>query len=334
MRIVIAHSQLNDFGGGERCVLELLRYLSRSHEVALWAGGYDPARTYDDLRHFARHDVPSAGWLWQIPRADAVVSHSFGAHLLALRYPHTVCYLHTLRSIYFGNELRPSLIARRRLDMAAIRRAAVVLANSQFTANRAQERYQRTVEVVSPGADDALFQLPEQTGDYALYVGRLAPEKGVERLIRWSATLPLDLVLVGAGTPDYLAYLRSIAGPRTRFHGTVTGDALLALYARCRCLAFLPYAEEFGLAALEAMAAAKPIITVPEGGLLELVEHERTGLLIHTAEEFQSAVLRLTASETLCLQMGRAARERARAYTWGRYAQRIEEICQTLPRSR
>lgn len=334
MRIVIAHSRLSAFGGGERCVLELLRYLSRSHDVILWAGGYDPARTYADLRQFPRHDVALAGWLWQTPRADIVVTHSFGAHLLALRHPHTICYLHTLRSIYLGGERRPDLIARRRLDAAALRRAAVVLANSQFTAGEARQRYQRAAEVVPPGADDALFRLPEQTGDYALYVGRLAPEKGVERLIRWSAALPLDLILAGTGAPDYVARLRSIAGPRTQFRGPVTGDALLTLYSGCRFLVFLPYAEEFGLAALEAMAAAKPVVAAPEGGLAELVAHERTGLLVRDATELQTATLRLIASDALCLQMGRAAREHARAYTWERYTRRIEEIGRALLTSR
>ena len=334
MRIVIAHSQLTGFGGGERCVLELLRYLSRTHHVTLWAGSYDPAHTYDGLRQFPRRDIALAGWLWQTPHADVVVSHSFGAHLLALRHPHTICYLHTLRSIYLSGTWRPDLIARRRLDAAALHHAAVVLANSQFTASEVRERYQRPVEVVSPGADDALFRLPEQTGDYALYVGRLAPEKGVERLIQWSAAVPLDLVLAGAGAPDYVAHLRSIAGPRTRFRGPVTGDALVTLYAGCRCFVFLPYAEEFGLAALEAMAAAKPVIAVPEGGLSELIADERTGLLVRDADELRDATLRLIASDTLCRQMGHAARERARAYTWERYARRIEEICQAQLASR
>lgn len=328
MRFVIAHSQLNTFGGGEQCVLALLRTLSRRHDVLLWAGGYVPECTYDDLRHFPRHDVPPGGWLWQTPHADAVVTHSFGAHLIALRHPHTLCYIHTLRSVYLRGGYRPSLIARRYLDSAALQHAASLLTNSAFTAIQAQLRYGRAVEVVPPGADEALFDIPVSAGDYALYVGRLAPERGVERLIRWSAALPCALVLVGSGAPDYVAHLRTIAGPRVSFRGALAGNELTAAYAGCRFLAFVPFTEEFGLAALEAMAAAKPVVAVPEGNLTELVTPRKTGLLVHDAAEFAAAARELFESDALALQLGQAGREAARAYTWDRYAQRIEALCE------
>lgn len=327
MRIVVAHSHLNTWGGGERSVLELLCRLSQRHEVTLWAGGYVSSQTYEDFHQFPRHEVSGLGWLTQTPHADAVVAHSFGAYLLALRHPNVVCYLHTLRSIYLQGGRQPALAIRRRLDAAALRRSSALLTNSEFTAARARQMYRRRIEVVPPGADDALFRLPAQAGDYALYVGRLAPEKGVERLIRWSAALPLDLVLVGTGSPDYVAHLHSIAGPRTQFRGPLAGEALWAAYAGCRFLAFLAFEEEFGLAALEAMAAAKPIIAVPEGGLKELVAPGQTGMLVSDATAFEAATLRLVASPLLCLQLGRAARTRARAYTWDRYVRRIEESC-------
>jgi glycosyltransferase involved in cell wall biosynthesis len=332
VRIVVAHSQLSTFGGGERCVLALLRYLSQRHDVTLWAGGYIPSRTYADLASFPRRDVRAAGWLLRTPRADAVITHSFGAHLLALHHPRTLCYLHTMRSVYLRRENTPLLVARRRLDGAALRHAAVALTNSEFTARQARQRYQRAIEVVPPGADEQLFHLPAQAGTYGLFVGRLAPEKGIERLIRWSFALPFDLVLVGEGAPDYVAYLRSLAGPRTYFRGPLTGDALFAAYAGSRFLAFLPYEEEFGLAAVEAMATAKPVVAVPEGGLTELVEPEKTGLFVHDAGEFQSATRRLFESDAFTTRLGRAARECAQTYTWDSYARRIEALCEQLTR--
>lgn len=328
MRIVVAHSQLNTFGGGERSVLALLNHLSRRHDLTLWAGGYDPEHTYVELGLFPRHDVSRAGWLWQTPRADAVITHSFGAHMLALRHPRTLCYLHTLRSMYLRGGHSPTLLVRQRLDMAALRRAAKLLTNSTYTATQAERRYGRTFEIVPPGADEVLFHVPARAGTYALFVGRLAPEKGVERLLQWSAELPFNLVLVGAGNPQYVAYLRSLASPRTHFRGPLTGDALSAAYAGARFLAFLPYDEEFGLAALEAMAAAKPVVAVPEGGLTELVAPGETGFLVRDADEFHSAARRLFESDALALQLGQSARERARRYTWDRYAQRIETLCQ------
>src|SRR5262245_8936639 len=101
MRIAVAHSRLTTLGGGERATLELLRRLSRRHDVTLWTGRYAPSETYAELGDYPRVTLPPAGWLVGRPEADSVVSQSFGAHLLALRHPAVIAFLHTLRSTYF-----------------------------------------------------------------------------------------------------------------------------------------------------------------------------------------------------------------------------------------
>lgn len=327
MRIVIAHARLNTFGGGERATLELLRRLSNKHDVVLWTGRYQPQSTYPELASYPRRDLSPAEWLLTKPDAGAVVSQTFGSHLLALRHPHTICYLHTLRSIYLRGGRRPDLAARRLLDAAAIHRASAVLANSVYTADRATERYGRQIEVLPPGVDSSFFEAPLSVGSYALYVGRLAPEKGVERLLRWSADLPVDLELVGDGETAYLAHLRRLAGPRVHFRGSLAGVALADAYARSRFLAFLPHEEEFGLAALEALAAAKPVIAIYEGALPELVRDGETGILVSDRNQFTTAAHALLTDDALCLRLGRRCREVARSYTWDRFAGRIEELC-------
>jgi glycosyltransferase involved in cell wall biosynthesis len=329
VRIVVAHSHLAGLGGGERCALELLRSLSRRHDVELWAGGYRPEATYPELAQYPRRDLRP--WEWLTARSgagvDAVVTQSFGASLLALRYPHTLCYVHTLRSVYLQGGARPDLIARRALDRLAMCRAAALLTNSAYTASRLERRYGRTTQVVPPGVDTALLALPERVGSYALYSGRIAPEKGVERLLAWSRELPLPLVLVGDGAPDYVARVRRLAGPQVELRGPLTGAALAEAYAGTRFLVFLPHEEEFGLAALEAMAAAKPVIAADEGGLPELVRAGETGLLVRDAQGFRAAAATLLVDDAACLQMGRAGRERARPYTWERFAAAIEQAC-------
>lgn len=327
MRLVIAHARLNTFGGGERATLELLRRLSRAHDVVLWAGRYQPQATYPELADYPRRDLTTADWLLATPEADAVVSQTFGSHLLALRHPHTICYIHTLRSVYLRGGYRPDLVARRMLDTLAVRRASEVLANSAFTAGRATRRYRREVEVLPPGVDDSFFALPESVGRYALYVGRLAPEKGLDRLLRWSGDLPIDLELVGDGDPAYVRRLRQLAGPRVHFRGALTGMALAEAYAGSRFLAFLPHEEEFGLAALEAMAAAKPVIAMREGALPDLVRDGESGMLVSDREQFVSAAHALLADGVLCQRLGGRGRDVAHTYTWDRFARRIEELC-------
>ena len=333
MRLVVAHSRLTSHGGGERVTLELLRRLGARHEVTLWSGRFDAAATYPELAAFPRVDLRPWEWLIQRPDADAVIANSFGASLLALRHPGTICYLHTLRSTYLQGGTRPDLAARRLLDRAALGRAAALVSNSAYTASRAELRYRRPAEVVPPGVDEAWLALPRRIGSYALYVGRLAPEKGIERLLAWSSDLPLDVVVAGSGAPDYVRRLRALAGPRVRFTGPLAGQKLLDTYAGARFLALLPDAEEFGLAALEAMAASKPVVAFAGGGLPELVRHEHTGLLVRDAASFADAATRLLASDELTAQMGAGGREVAREYTWDRFARRIEELCETHRRS-
>jgi glycosyltransferase involved in cell wall biosynthesis len=259
------------------------------------------------------------------------VTNTFGSNLLALRHPATICYIHTLRSLYLrsaGSSGRaPGLVLRRALDRAAVRRAAALTTNSAFTARALHERYGRSAEVVPCGASREFFDIPAEPGSYALYVGRLSPEKGIERVLRWSATLPFDLVIVGGGDPAYEAQLRGIAGPRTTWAGALAGDALRAAYRGSRILVFLPYEEEFGLVALEAMAAARPVIAAPEGGLPELVEDGESGFLVRSESEFAAAATALFGDSAQCLRMGLAGRAAAARYRWDDMALAIERLC-------
>lgn len=345
LRLIVAHSRLSTLGGGERATLALLDGLSARHDVALWASGYRPAATYPGLISYPRRDLLPPAWLLASPDADVVVAQTFGAGLLALRFPHVVRVVHTLRSQYLAGPLpnpspargrgahgghRPDLALRRLLDRESMRQAAALVANSAYTAREVERRYGRGAEIIPPGVEPAYFEIPETIGDYALFVGRLAPEKGLERLLAWHQAVDYPLVLVGRGSPAYEARLRGLAGPGVRFAGALTGEALRAMYARARYLTFLPHAEEFGMAALEAMAAGKPVIAAHEGGLPELVANGVTGSLVSSPEEYAMAATRLIGDDALALRLGRAGRERARPYTWDRYAARIEAICRAV----
>lgn len=335
LRLIVAHSRLSTLGGGERATLALLEGLGTRHDVTLWASGYHPTQTYADLARYPRRDLLPPEWLLASPQADAVdavIAQTFGAGLLALHYPHVVRVIHTLRSRYLRGNSRPDLALRRLLDRESIRHAAALVANSAYTAGEIARRYGRPAEVVSPGVEPAYFEVPEVPGEYALYVGRLAQEKGLERLLAWHRAVGCPLVLVGRGQPAYEARLRALAGPEVRFAGALIGADLRSVYARSRYLAFLPHAEEFGMAALEAMAASKPVIAAYEGALPELVSNDVTGYLVSTAEEYARSAQRLWDDEVLALRLGRAGRERARPYTWERYTAQIEEMCQAVAR--
>jgi glycosyltransferase involved in cell wall biosynthesis len=330
MRVIIAHSRLTTLGGGERATLELLKHLSRHHEVELWTGPYLPEATYPALADFPRRELRTYEWFTLRPETDVVIAESFGAYMLALRHQRTLAYLHTFRSRYLSRSRRPDLLTRRLLDRAAIDCAARLYTNSAYSAAKALALYGREATILPPGVEEHYFTTPVSAGSYALYVGRLAPEKGLERLLSWSRDMPIELVVAGGGDPAYVARLRAIASPRTRFTGPVTGSALDQLYSDCRYLVFLPHGEEFGLAALEAMAAGKPVVAAREGALPELVAHGETGFLVGDAEDLRHATLELLQNDTLCLELGRRGREVALAYTWHHFAEGIELACREM----
>jgi glycosyltransferase involved in cell wall biosynthesis len=334
MQIVMAHSHLATFGGGERFVLEVSKRLSARHELVLYTSTFLPEATYPDLAQFPLVKVHQLHWPFLRLKADVILTHTFGANLLAFRNSNVAYYVHSLRSQFLTGGKRPDLILRRALDTQAMRRVRRVIANSQFTANKFRNLYQReATDQVYCGIDPLFFHLPEQLGDYALYVGRLAPEKGVERLLKWWEPLDYPLYLVGSGEPAYVEYLKRQSSRHISFLGAKVGAAMLSAYQRCRFVVYLPFEEELGIVPLEAMGAAKPVIVSNEGGLIETVQHEQTGFLVNDAAAFQQVASHLIASDEACQSLGGAARKHVQAFTWDRTADQIEHICATLAAS-
>jgi phosphatidylinositol alpha 1,6-mannosyltransferase len=113
------------------------------------------------------------------------------------------------------------------------------------------------------------------------FVGRLAPEKHVERLAALSARTDLQVVVVGDGV--HRAKLES-AMPTAVFTGALYGDALAAAYASMDVFVHPGEHETFCQAVQEAMASGLPSIAPNAGGPRDLVAPYRTGLLLDVAE--------------------------------------------------
>jgi len=161
-------------------------------------------------------------------------------------------------------------------------------------------------------------------GDVAVGVAsRLIPGKGHAGLLEAHARAAHDvprLRLVIAGDGPLRAELERRAhelghGDRVRFLGFVAD--VRAFMGACEVLAFPTQpelSEGFGLAALEAMASARPVIATRVGSLPELVADEVNGLLVEprSTDGLAAALVRLAESESLRGQMGERGRIRAR----------------------
>jgi glycosyltransferase involved in cell wall biosynthesis len=157
-------------------------------------------------------------------------------------------------------------------------------------------------------------------GRYLFTASRLEDAKRIGLLVEAMAQVRQDVDLRIAGTGPQEAALRELAQGQSgiSFCGRVTDDELARLYAECRAVAFLPYDEDFGLVALEAMRLGKPVITCADsGGPTELVEHGVTGLVADpNPKALAAAIDELWARRSLRRRLARAARERAAAVTW------------------
>ena len=341
MRIVLAHSHANTFGGGERAVLEVGKALAERHEVELLLGGFDPRRTYAELASLPHRRFSRLRWPLSRVAAEAIVANSFGASLLALRNAERVAYwAHSTRSLFLQpGARRVDLLARRAVDWVVVRRTRLLVANSRYTASRLWQLYGREADaIVYPGVDLAFFQPsaaghePSGRGEpYAICVGRLSPEKGLDRLFGlWRDLADLPLHVVGSGPTDVVQELRAAAPQGVFFRGELTSSQLADAYRGATVAVFAPHGEEFGIAPLEAMASGVPVVAWREGGLQETVIDGDTGYLASDPETFRQRVRLVRHDRELRRTLGTAARRRAEQFSWRQTASAIEDVCGRL----
>lgn len=192
--------------------------------------------------------------------------------------------------------LPPVLNYLRIWDRQAAERVDRFVANSETVRRRIQKYYGRDADVIHPPVDvvsretnpltppytkgEIRVHPPYDKGDrrglsnYYLVGGRLVAYKRFDLVVRAFSKLGVPLVVFGEG-PEF-ERLRAIAKPNIEFVGRVSDDEKRALYAGC--IAFIhPHVEDFGITAIEAMAAGRPVIAYPAGGALETVLPGITG---------------------------------------------------------
>jgi glycosyltransferase involved in cell wall biosynthesis len=244
--------------------------------------------------------------------------------------------VHSTRSIFLQpGARRIDLRLRRIVDWLAVRRARMLVANSRYTAVRLRQLYAREADaIVYPGVDLAAFSPGDQGPSYAITVGRLSPEKGLDRLFEvWRDVPDLPLHVVGDGPEPFVRELRSRAPAGVVFRGHLTATDLAEAYRGAAVAVFAPYREEFGLAPLEAMASGVPVVAWREGGLQETVVDGVTGFLVSDGVTLRQRVRLLLRDPERRRMFGAAARERAEQFNWRSTAAALEAVCQQLARA-
>jgi glycosyltransferase involved in cell wall biosynthesis len=210
------------------------------------------------------------------------------------------------------------------------RRADAVMCVSDFGRSQVmahvEERHWSKLHVVRCGLEPALFARDPQTAREQapprlelLCVARLVRLKGHAVLLRALAMLhatgvPIHATLLGDGPSrpelERLAAQLGIADDVT-FAGAVGQDEIASWYARADAFCLPSFAEGLPVVLMEAMAMGLPVVASRITGVPELVEHERSGLLVTPgrADELAAALERIATDPQLRARLGARARE-------------------------
>jgi glycosyltransferase involved in cell wall biosynthesis len=170
-----------------------------------------------------------------------------------------------------------------------------------------------------------------------LFAGRCYPaQKGLAVLLRAMARLPpggrVRLRIVGEDWGGYAVVSALVRGlhleDRVTLVGRVERAELLREFARADIFVLPSLFDSFPLTLLEAMAAGLPVVATRVGGVPDVVEDGRTGLLVDPGDEdaLAGALAALAADDALRGNLGRAGRERSSLYSWETIIPRIKRV--------
>lgn len=202
---------------------------------------------------------------------------------------------------------------------------------SEFTRQQLYEHNFKRIEIWRGGVDVELFfpekkstemrnrlsdNQPERT--LLLYIGRISPEKRIDRLLPVLRAFPeARLAIVGDG-PSREDLERKFAGTDTVFTGYLKGEELASAYASGDIFTFTGDKETFGNVVVEAMASGLPVIAPNSGGVVDLVIDGHNGRLYdpNRPETLINASRELIENKELAREYGKNGRELAEQRTW------------------
>lgn len=323
-RVAIVCDWLTGIGGAERVVLELHHLYP---EAPIFTSQYDPLR----MPWFKDADVRTT-WLQSLPKGsrkflpplrrraferldlqdyDLILSSS-GAEAKAVRKrPDAlhICYCHAPTHYYWDRYndyvqhpgfgaldpmarlgLKTLVEPMRKWDKKAAQQPDILIANSKFTQQKIKEYYERDSVVIHPPVEVKRFKPTEALIRSGLVVaGRQTPYKRIDLAVAACTELKLPLTVIGGG-PDH-AKLKTMAGPTVTFLGAVADEDMPRFFSKAGGFIF-PGTDDFGIVAVEALAAGTPVIAYKNGGALDYIKPGKNGLFFSepTADSLMSTL--------------------------------------------
>lgn len=318
-KVALVHDWLTNMGGAEPLVLEIHKLFPKA---PIYTSVYDAEKMQafknidvrtTKLQTSLPEKVRYKHVLWPVLRAQAfrdldlsefdVIISSSSAEAKSVRKTRKgqvhIAYIHTPPRYYWSHYeefrrefnfggltpiIRPFIPAfvkkMRKRDLESVEDIDVFIANSTVTQARIKEYYGKPSTVIHPPVEVARFTPPPK-GERSGYViwGRHVPYKRFDLAIQAANTLGAKLTIAGTG-PD-TERLKSLAGPTVHFVGRISDDELVKLAQSSEAFLF-PNEEDFGISAVEALAAGTPVIAYKKGGALDIVQEGETGVFFET----------------------------------------------------
>ena len=211
------------------------------------------------------------------------------------------------------------------------------------------------VEVIPCGVDQELFKPVDRKTARSkigfsldekilLYVGRVEPLKGLERIISaldhlMKNRMAVKFLIVGGDDPDHveMQHLKRMIRNRALeaqvvFSGRVDQKELPFYYSAADALVVASYYESFGLVALEALSCGTPVVSTAVGGMPSIIEKNITGMLVQgdAPETMGEAIFKVLSDSTRYQKQRFQIRKAVEPYSWVEVALRTERLYRSI----
>lgn len=301
MRVAIVHDDLMQWGGAERVLEGICEVFP---DALIFTSVFDRDNKELNKRFGNKKIITSflqkiPGWKslykaflplyplsfeqFNFDGFDLVISHTTRFAKAIITKPETkhICYCHTPPRFlwHFSGEknygLGEMLLSKLRIfDAICANRVDFFLAGSKNAQNRIKKIYRRDSQVLYPFVDlDRFKQVESFDGGYFVTIARANKYKRLDLVVKVCQSLGVELKIISGGLKDSMV-TRILSG--------------------CKAL-IIPGIEDFGLVSLEAQALGKPVIAYKNGGSLETVIDDKTGILFEdqTVKSLANAIKKL-----------------------------------------
>ena len=307
MKVALIHDSLQEFGGAERVLAELVNIFPKAQiftscyqkEVIK---KYLPSLKKNQIHHSWYQFFPYkttttiqflAPLIWRfksINNFDLVITSSsyYLSSLTALGQKNDIHYIHSLPKNLFGLEKESywqkklNLNYQKKLYLQSLKNSFGLITNSKNIQTIVKDKTGFNSTVIYPPVKIPTKKPKLGKRQYFLIISRIDETKKIEMAIKACNYLNLPLKIAGTiNNHDYLKKLKNMAGKKTKILGPVSEKERKKLYQNALAFLFCSKNEDFGIAPVEAMGYGLPVIAYFGGGVKETVKEGQDGLFFY-----------------------------------------------------